>query len=1130
MFEPQAGGGDQVVMDLPTDNPNTAVPIPEGGFALLSHTAQNASLTNAVTALSFDPYEELLWSGNTASRVVSFFGTQLDKYTAFISAQTDVRSLLITESTVLSLTAQRLKANRRQGISLFSHSSEHMTDLTCMHRLADAPHTVLLGGDQSKIVQLDLETQKEARIVHLKQKNCLALRSNQKFLFSADSDGNVTLRHLSTIDAIHALQAHQGAIADFDVYGNKLITCGYSPRMGTLTGDRFLMVYDLRTLRSLPLVPLPIAPSFCRFLPSYSDSRIMVASQAGELIVMDLNDQTGQQIPIQLDTNGFAIFSLDVSPSRQCIAFGDQTGFIHLFSDRAQPVFNENAWETEFPDPVVMHPAMGIDDLLPPFAVFPLPFSTDDSYLSDWPEQLCQRFYRQPDPIPQQTIDSMRMVQFVGYAPNPRADTPLRAFNIQPYSNLSSTLHKVNTASEQPIRDTSPQAIPKFYRRVHVRPSRYNSEEFDYLRYNRTELIPIESQPSLPQANAILLALFHISEIRNIFLQHLCFEVDCLSCEVGFLFRMLADRVPLQPASASNFVRCLRSVDEGGRLFDDKAHTSLLLRTRSFAQFLSNRLSEELGELAAGVEYRKCFETTFALNNRCVRCSEQYQSTEKRFSLKVAYPASGDNVAFCNVLEKSLNCPEQSDALCQKCGKMARVTSTRRVRSLPNVLVVDTSATNQAERAFWTSQLQAFEKRPPPRLNSSQSSSSLERFQKTCRYGDDCKKPFCKYNHSAEGKNEVSSDCEDFSTSLGQPGEECEWTHYIPAAINIKMADGICTVSETVHESSTCFVLRCAVFAVGDGSDMEPTHLVTAVKVKPADRGNTLLSPLAGSSKMKERGWVVFNEFVVTRVTENEALHLDANWKLPCILYYAQLESDPQNVEIRAPIPAAVFWTDFGNLGAQQTRLMISEETLPKNGELVAIDAEFIALNKEGTRAVARVSCVREDGTCFLDDYIRPSNSDTVSDYLTAWSGIEAADLDPELSTRHLISLKGTYLKLLYLLQQGVIFVGHGLSSDFNALSIYVPSDQMRDTVHLFYLPGQRMISLQFLAWYLFEESIQQTAHDSVEDARMAFRLYKKYLELSENGKLQSVITELYEAGKRLNWKMNGSPLQADIA
>lgn len=50
-------------------------------------------------------------------------------------------------------------------------------------------------------------------------------------------------------------------------------------RMGNLLADRFLMVYDLRTLRALPLVPLSIPPTFCRFLPSYSDSRIMVASQ-----------------------------------------------------------------------------------------------------------------------------------------------------------------------------------------------------------------------------------------------------------------------------------------------------------------------------------------------------------------------------------------------------------------------------------------------------------------------------------------------------------------------------------------------------------------------------------------------------------------------------------------------------------------------------------------------------------------------------------------------------------------------------------------------------------------------------------------------------------------------------------
>lgn len=50
--------------------------VPQGGFALLSHTPQNASLVHAVTFLAFDPFEELLWSGNNG--VIFFFFVILD--------------------------------------------------------------------------------------------------------------------------------------------------------------------------------------------------------------------------------------------------------------------------------------------------------------------------------------------------------------------------------------------------------------------------------------------------------------------------------------------------------------------------------------------------------------------------------------------------------------------------------------------------------------------------------------------------------------------------------------------------------------------------------------------------------------------------------------------------------------------------------------------------------------------------------------------------------------------------------------------------------------------------------------------------------------------------------------------
>lgn len=53
--------------------------------------------------------------------------------------------------------------------------------------------------------------------------------------------------------------------------------------MGSLTADRFLMLYDLRYMKATTPMPMTLDPMFLRFIPMYSD-RICVVSQVMKLM------------------------------------------------------------------------------------------------------------------------------------------------------------------------------------------------------------------------------------------------------------------------------------------------------------------------------------------------------------------------------------------------------------------------------------------------------------------------------------------------------------------------------------------------------------------------------------------------------------------------------------------------------------------------------------------------------------------------------------------------------------------------------------------------------------------------------------------------------------------------------
>lgn len=192
----------------------------------------------------------------------------------------------------------------------------------------------------------------------------------------------------------------------------------------------------------------------------------------------------------------------------------------------------------------------------------------------------------------------------------------------------------------------------------------------------------------------------------------------------------------------------------------------------------------------------------------------------------------------------------------------------------------------------------------------------------------------------------------------------------------------------------------------------------------------------------------------MTHVPEQEVTWFNLEWKVPCVLYWVNrdLPDRFRPAEVRNPITVDVFGEDkciARDRGRKRITFMpLGMDEMPKKGELVAMDAEFVTLNQEEAElrsdgklstvkpshmSVARITCIRGqgvlEGTPFIDDYI--STQEQVYDYLTKFSGIQPGDLDANFSSKHLTTLKSTYLKLRFLVDIGVKFVGHGLKNDF---------------------------------------------------------------------------------------------------
>jgi len=146
-------------------------------------------------------------------------------------------------------------------------------------------------------------------------------------------------------------------------------------------------------------------------------------------------------------------------------------------------------------------------------------------------------FFNPPEPIPPSILTSMKTVDFVGYATMPRELRGKRyVVSARPGAGKRATSRglaglrrdsaprfrsekdrRQKSISSLEIEEETPVGeIPKFYRKVEIKYSKFGIEDFDFGFYNRTEYSGLETDILNSYTNALLQALFYTLPIRAV--------------------------------------------------------------------------------------------------------------------------------------------------------------------------------------------------------------------------------------------------------------------------------------------------------------------------------------------------------------------------------------------------------------------------------------------------------------------------------------------------------------------------------------------------------------------------------------------------------------------------------------
>ncbi|KAI0247045.1 PAB-dependent poly-A-specific ribonuclease subunit PAN2, partial [Lactifluus subvellereus] len=990
-----------------------------------------------ITALSFDPTSDTLWSGTNTGNVTAYYTPQGVRGVSFpVGGGLSVNKIVADETQVRAygVAAEGVGAWSKGGVNKWYYRPT--ASITTFSSTLSSSKTLAVSTSAQEIVLLSSITGSVIRQASVPSV-IRQLHFTHSYLLSGGSDGCLRCHdHRTGLrregSAENTVKAHASEVQGLLSSGNYVYTIGWGLRQSRPVPDPLVKIYDLRSMRPLPPVPFPAGPAFINLLPMRPSS-LVVTSNQGLVNIVDTSNPTSANEFYQLDTPAF-LSSAAISPTGAYMAFGDSEGIIHIMTatDESMPFNGYEGQPVEWADPPEPLPEIEWADTTPLNTVG-LPYY-NSPLLSSWTPQLeSVKVSTAPMKIPQSVLSAIKMNDGIAYAPLPRELKGRRNMvtvaSPKDQGRFRSGKHRSDPEVELVGANHSPDEAPPRYRKVEIEYSKFGVEDFDFAFFNRTEFSGLETHILNSYTNSLLQVLHYCHPIRGVAKSHIttrCPNEHCLLCELGFVSRMLEDAKGTN-CQSSNFcktvgvlaqsVHAIELIDYGG----DLAETNYARMIQTFHRFLVDHLAVEeeaypnnpsllppdpslpqrtatLPPIAQllGMYSRTAFVCTY-----CKAVREKEQIT---FVVDLIYPRKGSaspESDLASVLQASLLRQMSLKTSCQNC-KLDRMFDSTRViatSDLPPILAVNANVYSEEHLEHWLD-------------------SRRQRFLT----------PFVEL-----------------------PGDSEE-------------------------PISVTYNLRAIIIQVL--SKEKCSHLVAIVKVPEAEH-------LEGSISQ----WFLFNDFLVQNISEEEALSFPGKWKVPAILYLERADCQERfdYSRLSGAIDTSILSQDTSISLHRDVSLIKHEplgpEELPGPETLVAIDAEFVQMQQEeteyrsdGTKKVirparlslARVSVLRGDGpkqgVPFIDDHIH--TSETIVDYLTEFSGIRLGDLDPHTSPYTLTPLKVVYKKLRLLVDRGCIFIGHGLSKDFRIINIHVPLEQVIDTVDLYFLrERQRRLSLRFLSW-----------------------------------------------------------------